>query len=246
VVEPTPVVEATPEPAPVPPPAIASQADIEAQLREQGRQPDDDRTATGFELNVIVGYQFWLSDGPWNSSGAPTLRVSLGLRLPWPLSFGISLLDVSADFGSPQTDALVTLSPGAYLRAHTQKYRKLNSFDFWGGVGFVPFAIALASFDDSATTEERLAGIDPNKVDSALVDRLGIGRFVTRQSMNIPLEIGATWYVTRGVGIALNAAFTFWLPQQLCYHNAGDHYCIDEGLKTEHSFFIGAGASFLP
>jgi hypothetical protein len=141
---------------------------------------------------------------------------------------------------------VVTLSPGVYVRGHTQHYRKVNSIDFWGGAGFVPIAFGIAAFDDSSTTEERLAGVNADNVGSRLAEQLGIGRIVTRQSMNIPLELGVSWYVTRGVGIGVNAAFTFWLPRQLCYHDSGDRYCIDKGLHAEHSLFVGAGVSFLP
>jgi hypothetical protein len=69
---------------------------------------------------------------------------------------------------------------------------------------------------------------------------------VTRQSVNIPIELGATYYVTRGVGVTLHSAFQFWIPTQLCYHDGADRYCRDNGLKTQHSLFIGAGVSFLP
>ena len=70
--------------------------------------------------------------------------------------------------------------------------------------------------------------------------------FGTRQSVNVPLEIGATFFLTRGVGVGLNAAFTFWIPTQLCYHDSGDRYCVSKGLRTEKSLFVGAGVYFLP
>jgi hypothetical protein len=76
--------------------------------------------------------------------------------------------------------------------------------------------------------------------------QLGIGRVVTRQSVNIPIELGATYYITRGVGVSLRTAFTFWIPTQLCYHDDGDRYCRTSGLKSQHSLFVGAGVSFLP
>ena len=233
-------------PPPPPPPLTISQADIEAQLREQGRPPEEDTLATGFELNVAAGYQFWLGDGPWNSDGGGGLRISLGARIPWFLSFGVSLINVSADFGTKNTSALLTFNPGVYLRGHTQKFRRSNSIDVWGGAGFVPVGLALAAFDDTSTLEERLAGVDPNKVQEVVIDRLGVGRMVSRQSINVPIELGVTWYLSRGVGIMLNAAFEFWFPKQLCYHASGDRFCVDDGLETQHSLFVGAGVSFLP
>jgi tetratricopeptide (TPR) repeat protein len=231
---------------PPPPPLTVNQADIEAQLREQGRPPEEDTLATGFELNVAAGYQFWLGDGPWNSSGGGALRVSLGARIPWFLSFGVSLINVSADLGTKHTSALLTFNPGFYVRGHSQKFRRQHAIDVWGGVAFVPIGLALAAFDDTSTLEERLAGVDPNKVQSVVVDRLGIGRMVSRQSINVPIELGVTWYLSRGVGIMLNAAFEFWFPKQLCYHASGDRYCVSDGLDTQHSLFVGAGVSFLP
>ena len=58
--------------------------------------------------------------------------------------------------------------------------------------------------------------------------------------------LGATFYVTRGFGIDLSLAFTFWLPQQLCYHDGEDSFCQEEGLETMKSLFIGGGISVLP
>ena len=245
---PPPQVVAEPEaPPPPPPPAAdepAKQADIEALLREQGRPPGEVREAVGFELNVSAGYQFWLGNGPWKSSGAPALHVSLGARVPWPVSFGLSLVDLTTDFGTEHTSAVITLSPGLYVRAHSQRWRKARTLDVWGGAGFVPIAFGIATFDDNSTTQERLQGLSEQDIEEAL--QLGIGRVVTRQSVNIPIELGATYYLTRGVGVSLRTAFTFWIPTQLCYHDGNDRYCGTSDLKTQHSLYVGAGVSFLP
>jgi hypothetical protein len=240
-------VVAEPELQAAPPPAAeepANQAQIEALLRDQGRPPEEDHDAVGFELNVAVGYQFWLGDGPWKSNGAPALRLNLGARVPWPVSFGLSLVDISTDFGTKNTSAVITLSPGFYVRAHSQRYRRAHTFDIWGGAGFVPIAFGIATFDDDTTTQERLAGLSQKDIEDAL--QLGIGRVVTRQSVNIPIELGATYYLTRGDGESLHTAFQFWIPTQLCYHDGSDRYCVSHGLKTQHSLFVGAGVSFLP
>jgi tetratricopeptide (TPR) repeat protein len=244
---PPPQVVAEQEPPPPPPPAAdqpAKQADIEALLRDQGRPPDEARDAVGFELNVAAGYQFWLGDGPWKSNGAPALNVSLGARVPWPVSFGLSLVDLTTDFGTANTSAVITLSPGIYVRAHSQRFRKAQTLDVWGGAGFVPIAFGIATFDVDTTTQERLEGLSDRDIEEAL--QLGIGRVVTRQSVNIPFELGATYYLTRGVGVSLRTAFAFWIPTQLCYHDGGDRYCVTSGLKTQHSLYVGAGVSFLP
>jgi tetratricopeptide (TPR) repeat protein len=247
---PPPMVVPKAEPAPPPPPEQpkpASQADIEALLREQGKLPEDDPAAMGFELNVAAGYQVWLGDKLFGSRGAPALHVSLGARVPWPLSFGLTLIDMSTDFGRPETNAVVTVSPGFYLRGHTQPKRKRLALDIWGGAAISPIAFSIASFDSGATTAQRLAGtMNADEVRSAVVRQLGIGQVVTRQSINVPIELGATFYITRGVGVSLSTAFTFWIPTQLCYHDGSDRYCVSSGLKTQHSLFVGAGLSFLP
>jgi hypothetical protein len=64
--------------------------------------------------------------------------------------------------------------------------------------------------------------------------------------MNVPLDLGVTFWMTRGVGLDLSLAFTFWLPQQLCYHDGKDNYCVDKDLDVRKSFFIGGGFQFLP
>jgi hypothetical protein len=156
---------------------------------------------------------------------------------------------VSADFGAKDTSAVLTFSPGFYVRGHTQKYRRKNVIDVWGGAGFVPIAMGIASFHRDATTEQRLAGVSATDVSSAaqkVTSNLSLGRVVTRQSINVPLELGATYFVSRGVGVSLDLAFTFWIPRQLCYHDSNDHYCVSDGLKSNYSLFAGAGVSFLP
>jgi hypothetical protein len=69
---------------------------------------------------------------------------------------------------------------------------------------------------------------------------------ITRQSVNVPIDLGVTWYLTPGVGIMLHSSFEIWLPKQLCYHASGDRYCLSDGLDTQYSLFVGAGVSFLP
>jgi tetratricopeptide (TPR) repeat protein len=255
---PAPPVESAPPPmaaAPEPPakrPDNASQADIESLLRAQGKLPEDNPPATGFELNVDPGYEFWLGEGPFKSKGGPALRLSLGARYPSPVSFGFSLVDVSADFGRPGTNAIVTVAPGIYVRAHSQPRRKPHAVDFWGGAGFVPFAFAIAAYNSDATTAERLAASGSTTLASAataekaVTQKLGVDEVVTRQSLNIPIEVGATFFVTKGVGINLMASFTLWLPVQVCYHDNSDRYCISDGLKLEKSLFVGGGVYFLP
>jgi hypothetical protein len=240
------VVVAAPPPKPKPA-DHPSQADIEALLREQGKLPEDNPPATGVELTINPGYLFWLGEGPFNSKGGPALRASVGARYPWPLSFGLTLFDVAADFGQPGTSAIVTLAPGLYVRAHTQPRKKPHTLDVWGGAGFAPFAFALANFDSSATAAERLAGTTSTAATKqAVAQKLGTDQVVTRQSISIPLELGATFFLTRGVGIDLNVAFTFWLPSEVCYHDSKNRYCVSDGLKMQQSLFVGGGVIILP
>jgi tetratricopeptide (TPR) repeat protein len=240
---PLPVVEEKPEP----PPESASQADIEALLREQGQLPEDEPRAVGFELGVNFGYLKWLGDGPFDSEGGPGMQLNLGARVPWFLSFGIELFGLSADFGRGSTDFILNLHPSLYLRAHTQRERKAMTFDVWGGAGFAPFAMSIASFESGSTEAERIAQSGTTTAQRrAIMQKLGIGDFATIQTLNVPIELGATFYVTKGVGIDLSVAFTFWFPSQLCYHDGQDNYCTDKGLETMKSLFIGGGLTFLP
>jgi hypothetical protein len=62
----------------------------------------------------------------------------------------------------------------------------------------------------------------------------------------MPLELGATFFVTGGFGLNVAMALTFWFPQSLCIHDESDRLCVDSGLDTQTSFFIGGGLSFLP
>jgi hypothetical protein len=239
-----PVVEQKPEP----PPENASQADIESLLREQGQLPeDDDRKATGFELAVSPGYLLWFGDGPFDSNGGPSMQLALGARVPWFFSFGLELLGLSADFGRGSTNFILTLHPSLYVRAHTQRTRKAKALDVWGGAGIAPFAMSFASFDSGTTEASRVAQSGTSAAQrKAIMQRLGIGDLATLQTFTVPIELGATFYVTRGVGIDLSLEFTFWVPKQLCYHDGNDKYCTSQGLSTRHSLFIGAGVSFLP
>jgi hypothetical protein len=196
---------------------------------------------------VNFGYLKWFGDGPFDSQGGPSMQLTLGARVPWFLSFGIELLGLSADFGRGSTNFIVTGHPSLYVRAHTQRDREALTLDVWVGAGFSPFAMSFASFDSDTTEAERIAQSGTTTAQRRLImQRLGIGELATVQTLNLPLELGATLYVTRGFGIDLSFAFTFWFPQQLCYHDDEDRYCTDKGLETMHSLFIGGGVQFLP
>ncbi|HMI90027.1 MAG TPA: hypothetical protein VK509_01630, partial [Polyangiales bacterium] len=237
-----------------PPADKANQADFETEYDARDALKDEPKandTAVGFEMALNVGYQLWIGGPkPAGSNGALTPQVVLGARVPWFLSFGLQLqggYDGSAD----GTEFIVNANPGLYVRGHIQQFRKPLGFDAWAGVGFQPFAMQFIGLEP--------APIDPTSVDpndeQALGDltralaarEVGVDYVRTIQSINIPLELGATFYITSGFGIDLSMALTFWLPQQDCLHEDDKtRLCLDSDLDGQTSFFIGGGLSFLP
>jgi hypothetical protein len=252
-----PVVVAPPPPPPPPPPPEEpkpeeaangpSQADIEAASQEA---PPEDPKATGFEMQLNGGYLAWLSDsGLSGTSGGPALQLHLGIRVPWFLSFGIELINGSADFGVKGTKIVSAYNPGLYLRGHTQQHRRQFAFDFWGGVGFAPVAMQAAVLDSKQVDPALIAqgsASEDEAIDALARQMSGLSGWISLQSINVPLELGTTFYLTGGFGIDLNMALTFWLPQQWCLHDEKDRFCTDKGLETQKTFFIGGGFSFLP
>jgi tetratricopeptide (TPR) repeat protein len=251
--EPEPVVVAPP-PAQQPPPDKTNQADFEANFDARDALKDEPKAndpAVGFELALNVGYQLWIGGPkPAGSDGALTPQVTLGARVPWFLSFGLQLqggYDGSVD----GTEFIVNANPGLYVRGHIQQFRKPLSFDAWAGVGFQPFAMQIIGLEPAPID---VTSVDPND-EQALGDltralgarEVGVDYVRTIQSINIPLELGATFYITSGFGIDLSMALTFWLPQQDCLHEDDKtRLCIDSDLDGQTSFFIGGGLSFLP
>jgi len=226
-------------------PGAADRNALAAELRDQGREPED-HPVHGFELNALLGYQTWLGDGPWGSTGGLAARLSLGLRMPWPLSFGITLLDVSMGSQDPDVGSTYTINPGLYVRLHTQRIRRKNAVDVWFGSGFSPFTYAVARFDENTNAQQRLAGVNPEAIEQVLADGWDVGRTSGLRSMTLPIDLGLTWYVTRGVGLTLNAGLTFWFPMELCYSAGGSQHCTSKGLDSQRGLFVGAGLSLLP
>ena len=67
------------------------------------------------------------------------------------------------------------------------------------------------------------------------------------QSINLPLELGGSFYFTKGFGIDLALGTDAWLPQQSCLHDDSDtRLCTETDLDCQTSFFIGGGLAFLP
>ncbi|MFI5307775.1 MAG: hypothetical protein ACHQ53_10505, partial [Polyangiales bacterium] len=68
----------------------------------------------------------------------------------------------------------------------------------------------------------------------------------TVQSINVPFELGGSFFVTEGFGFDLALALTLWLPQQSCLHDSQNTLCTSSGLKSQTSLFFGGGLMFLP
>lgn len=257
---PEPVAVTPPPPAEPPPPVEPekpSQADIEAmsQAQEEGEPPDEHGDQTGFEMNLHFGYQFWTGgpkpgteDGLKGSSGAIVpLQLALGARIIWPLSFGFQLntgMDLSAD----GTKIVANAHPGLYVRGHAGREKKQLGWDVWGGVGLQPLAMQILVLEAQKIDPSMIPpGADPAAVQSAIaMEKTGVSTVRTVQSLNLPLELGATLFVTEGMGLDLAMSFTFWFPSASCVHDDKDSLCVEDGLDTQTSFFIGTGLSFLP
>lgn len=260
-----------PEPQPAPPEpqpaqeqlqsAHPTQADIEAVSNPQddmpGEEPEEDLPpATGFEMALNFGYMFWVSDAsqpmrydkPASSSGAIGFQLGLGYRIVWPLSIGFQL-NLAGDFGADGTKGIGNAFPGLYVHAHSQEHKTEMSVDVWGGVGLQPVAFQIIA-NEAQPIDPTM--VDPNSVDPAtlmdalLTSQTGVDDVLTIQSVNIPIDLGVTLYVSEGLGIDLAMALTFWLPTQACLHQSSDRLCADEAPDSQISYFIGAGLNFLP
>lgn len=259
-----PVVPVPPPQGPVEPkhqePGAVAQADFESESARQaleGEPDDGSKIAQGFEMALNFGYQPWIGGPkPDGSSGMLAPQIVLGARVPWFLSFGLQLLGFGWNTNTPGTKFVLSGYPGLYVRGHTQRERKALGFDVWGGVGLQPVAVQAALLKPE---EFDLSMIDPTSLDAEgqmelvrligaqqAAEKVGGDRVHTIQSINVPLELGATFYVTAGFGIDLAMALTFWLPQQSCLHDEKDKLCFDSGLESQTSLFIGGGLSFLP
>jgi tetratricopeptide (TPR) repeat protein len=260
VVVPPPVAQPA-EPAPVEPiPIEPIKIDEPMKVAEApAYDPRDDLTddedpqdlATGFEAVLNFGYHPGIG-GPdlEGSTGTLTGQILLGARIIWPLSFGVSI-NGGFNLSNEGTSVVAAAHPGLYVRGHLQQYKKQLAVDLWGGVGVQPMSLQVAVVEPD---EE----LDPGTVDPMLVTgesvarllatrELGAERIHTLQTLNIPVEIGATLFLTPAVGLDLSLGLTFWVPIQDCLHdNKDNRYCATEGLDMQTSFFIGGGLSFLP
>jgi len=215
---PEPVVVAPP-PEKTPPPETTNQADIEAmaEAQREAQELQKQESATGFEAALNFGYQLWIGGPKFNdSSGALMPQILLGARVPWFLSFGLALQG-GYDSGNDQAKFIINANPGFYVRGHIQQYKKALGFDAWLGTGIQPVAMQVAPLKPQKLD---LNTIDPNSLDQAGQDALaralaseqaGVTLVQTIQSINIPIELGATFYITKGFGIDLSMALTFWL-----------------------------------
>jgi hypothetical protein len=261
VVAPAPApVEAVPalaEPAPKPaePPVVAqaqpksTQTDFEAETEPQPEVPAEEPSATGFEMALNFGYQPWIGGPKTNgNSGVLAPQIVLGARFLWPLSFGLQL-NGGFDTGTAGTSFVGAANPGLYVRGHLQRYKRMLGWDAWAGVGLQPIAMQFAVL--------KAKTVDPNSIDlnslntnstqaAAARAMYGVDSVHTLQSLNLPFELGGAFYFTESFGLDLAAALTLWLPQQSCLHNGTDRLCVESGLKSQTSLWLGGGLIFLP
>ena len=241
----------------------ATQADIEAQAKalEEGRLPNETPPQQGFESWINVGYSLWLDDGPAASNGGPGLQIGLGLRFPWFLSYGVQLVNFQFDTTVDGTQVILGANPGFYLRGHLSRDQQAMGWDVFFGVGFQPVAFTVSvyetqDFDASQIDPLALQNMGTSDVAGAALQQMAnIGDTVTVESFNVPIELGATFYVTSGFGLSATLAMTFWVPVQTCLHDSSDALCFDDGqtvrgdvfgTETIKSLFIGGGLTFLP
>ena len=85
------------------------------------------------------------------------------------------------------------------MRGHIQKIRKQLAFDAWAGVGLQPLAMQAAVLKPEQVdyTKIDVTTVDPNDLVRAMsAQKAGVDRVHSIQSINIPLELGATFFVT--------------------------------------------------
>ena len=249
-VAPPPAELPAPEPMVAAPAQKSTQTDIEAfsdARKDLADAPDEKESATGFEMAVNFGYQPWLgSQKLADSNGLLSAQILLGARLVWPFSFGLML---TGGGGSTETtQGVFGINPGLYVRGHIQQEKKQFGVDVWAGTGIQPWAMQVAAYEPG---DVDINAVDPNAIDSSTQSDFarqmaGVELVRTIQSINVPIDLGVTFYVTESIGIDLAAALTFWLPQQSCDHDNEDRICTEDGLKSQTSLFFGAGIAFLP
>jgi tetratricopeptide (TPR) repeat protein len=251
-VEPVPVAPIDTEPPPEP--EQTAHSDIEA-FSDPRDDLDGERAgrkdATGFEAALNFGFMPFIG-GPDLSGSSSMLmgQILLGARPIWPLSFGIAI-NAAFDLSTEGTKLVAAGHPGLYVRGHVQRYKHQLAWDVWGGIGIQPLALQAAVLEPGALPAPET--VDPSLVDQAGIARLiatqeaGVDRVHTLQTINLPLELGATLYFIESVGVDLMLGLTFWIPQQDCLHDGQDaRFCTSDGVDSRTSFFIGGGFTFLP
>lgn len=234
------------EPAAVSQSDIESFSDVRSDLEGEPTEPKD--PATGFEMALNFGYHPWIG-GPKTAGSDSMLspQIVLGARPIWPLSFGVQI-NGGFDLGTSGTKFVGAANPGFYVRGHVQQNRRAMWFDAWAGVGIQPFAMQAAVLEPQQVD---ISMIDVNSIDESVRNDIarqmaGVDLVRTVQSLNVPIELGGTFYVTKGFGVNLALGLTFWMPQQDCLHDGNDRFCVETDLESQTSFFVGGGLAFLP
>jgi hypothetical protein len=206
-------------------------------------------------MALNFGYMPWLSNprqplGPSTSGNNGVLlpQILLGARIPWPLSFGLAL-NMGFNTSVPGTSFVLAANPGVYVRGHLQRYKRALGWDAWAGAGLQPIAMQVTALKskpiDTSTIDVNT--LDPTAAQAAAGRAMyGVDSVHTLQTLNVPFELGGAFYITPSFGVDLLLGLTLWLPQQSCLHNGQDRLCIDSGLKSQTSLYMGGGLVFLP
>ena len=114
----------------------------------------------------------------------------------------------------------------------------------WGGSGFQPVSMNITAYDAAKVSTSDITA--NTTVESGIKNEIGLGDTVTLQTINVPIDLGFTWYFTETFGLTANAQLMWWIPMQECFHDASDKVCYDDKLDTMMSFYAGVGFGMLP
>lgn len=251
--EAAPVVVAPPPPPPVEPEPEPekkeglSQADIEALADgSEGEPPEEGTPVEGLELNIDFGYLWWVDNKLSNSTGGIASRLfSVGYRPHWVVSFGAQIVGGQVNLWTDNTDVVSSaVVGGLYVRLHAQPERKKMTWDIWGGSGFQPVSMHITAYDAPKVSASDVTA--DTTLESGIKNEIGLGDTVTLQTVNVPIDLGFTWYFTETFGLTANAQLMWWLPMQQCFHDASDKVCYEDDLDTLMSFYAGIGFGMLP
>lgn len=212
----------------------------------EGEPPPESELVKGLEVNIDFGYLFWVNNNLSDSHGGIASRLfSIGYRPHWIVSFGVQIIGGQIDLWTEDTDVVSSaIVAGLYARLHSQPERREMVVDVWGGTGIQPVSMNITAYKAEDLTPADIT--ENTQVQSGIKNELGVGDTVTLQTINVPLDLGLTWYITEKFGLTANLQYTFWFPTQQCFHDSSDKICYEDNLKTMTSFYMGLGFAILP